>query len=106
MTGASFLAWQLPPDLVNILGRVKEYLVVIEDFDVPLTGTILLGVFYSVPTSRTSATEGEDGEERVRSPAERRLQSTVPCAGIKVRNVPWPVRSHGPHRYHFQVMAE
>jgi hypothetical protein len=32
---------------------------VVEDLDVPLAGTILLGAFYGIPASRTSVTEGD-----------------------------------------------
>lgn len=50
---------KLSLDLANTPGRIKEYLIVVEDLDVPLTGTILLGVFYGIPASRTSVTEGD-----------------------------------------------
>jgi hypothetical protein len=50
---------QPPPDLANTPGRVKEYLVVVEDLDVPLAGTILLGRLLRDPSSWTSVTEGD-----------------------------------------------
>jgi phosphatidylethanolamine-binding protein (PEBP) family uncharacterized protein len=101
------LTWQLSPDLANTPGRVKEYLIVVEDLDVPLTGTILLGVFYGIPASRTSVTEG-DFERTEKGVFGRRLSGGFkycPMRRNQVWNAPRPVRRHGPHRYHFQVVA-
>jgi phosphatidylethanolamine-binding protein (PEBP) family uncharacterized protein len=101
------LTWQLPSDLANTPGRVKEYLVVVEDLDVPLTGNILLGAFYGIPASRTSVTEG-DFERVEKGVFARQLSGGFkfcPMRRNRVWNAPRPVRRHGPHRYHFQVVA-
>ena len=79
----------------------------VEDLDVPLTGTILLGVFYGIPASRTSVTQG-DFERTEKGVFGRQLSSGFkycPMRRNQVWNAPRPVRRHGPYRYHFQVVA-
>jgi phosphatidylethanolamine-binding protein (PEBP) family uncharacterized protein len=101
------LSWQLPADLAATPGRVHEYLIVIEDLDVPLTGSILLGIFYGIPAAKTGVSEADFGK------TERGLFGRQLSGGFKycpmrrnqIWNGPRPVRKHGPHRYYFQVVA-
>lgn len=101
------LAWELPAELASDPGRVHEYLIVVEDLDVPLTGSIVLGIFYGIPASKTSV-EPADFVKTGKGLFGRELQGGFkycPMRRNRVWNGPRPVRKHGPHRYYFQVIA-
>jgi phosphatidylethanolamine-binding protein (PEBP) family uncharacterized protein len=101
------LSWEPPKDLAATPGRVHEYLIVVEDLDVPLTGTIVHGIFYGIPSSITSVGPADFGKTG-KGLFGRELTGGFkycPMRRNQVWNAPNPARRHGPHRYYFQVVA-
>ena len=95
------LKWSTPsPD-------VKEYLLVIEDADVPLPFTPTHGLYYAIPATTTTITNRD-----VRSVDPAGKEKTLK-GGFKLgKNIrgtnyagPRPVIGHGAHRYYYQLIA-
>ncbi|KAL1968412.1 hypothetical protein VTN77DRAFT_1941 [Rasamsonia byssochlamydoides] len=89
--------------------EIKEYLLVVEDPDAPLSQPVVHGLYYSIPASRTSVTN-EDFEEL--SPSEAAPTYTLKGGfkyGLNRRKTvyipPRGLLGHGPHRYFYQLVA-
>ena len=98
------LVWQAPPNK-----QVREYLIVVEDVDAPLSGPVLHGIFYSILPTRRSV-EAEDFVKVKKGVFERELKGGFKYSPIgkgsgKVWVGPNPILNHGPHRYYFMVVA-
>jgi phosphatidylethanolamine-binding protein (PEBP) family uncharacterized protein len=101
------LTWELPSSIPA--SSVKEYLVVIQDADVPIHTPILHAAFYHIAPTRTSIAN-EDLEVVDK---EGKTKGNILKGGFKfaknLRNVvyapPRPLKGHGPHRYFFFVIA-
>ena len=79
----------------------------VEDLDVPLTGSTVLGIFYGLPASMTAVSE-RDFAKTEKGIFERRLSGGFkycPMRRNAVWNAPRPTKGHGVHRYYFQVVA-
>ncbi|KAL1980075.1 hypothetical protein VTN96DRAFT_4664 [Rasamsonia emersonii] len=89
--------------------EIKEYLLVVEDPDAPLSEPSLHGLYYGIPATRTSVTnddfekqQQEEGEEGYtlkggfKYGQNRRGTVYIPPRGLL---------GHGPHRYFFQLVA-
>jgi len=99
------LVWQAPPDTM-----VHEYLIVVEDADVPLSSPELHGIYYGIPASLTNV-EAASFDKVKKGTFERKLAGDFKYCPIgrgfggKVWIGPNPMLNHGPHRYFFQVIA-
>ncbi len=95
------LKWSTPSQ------DVKEYVLVVEDADVPLPFTPTHGLYYSIPAATTRIT---NSDVRAVDPAGK---EKVLKGGFKLgKNLrttyydgPRPVLGHGPHRYFYQLVA-
>ncbi|KAI9734269.1 MAG: hypothetical protein M1834_002373 [Cirrosporium novae-zelandiae] len=98
------LKWSIPSDSPE----VKEYIIIIEDPDVPLPWPVYHGLFYSVPAERRGVTNEDFELVEDDTNAEKPLKS-----GFKfIKNIrgshyigPRPLLDHGPHRYIYEVIA-
>jgi len=107
------LTWSVP---VELEGRVKEWLLVVEDPDAPLPRPVVHGLYYAIAASNVSLNHADfevvdehgEGEH-----TESKANSTLLKGGFRygqnrpgtVWAGPRPVMAHGPHRYFFQVVG-
>jgi len=95
------LKWEKPsPD-------VKQYILVVEDADVPFPFTPSHGIFHSISPDVTAITP-EDVELVKGREKQKELKGPLKC-GKNVLGThyagPKPLLGHGPHRYFFQLVA-
>ena len=95
------LKWSTPS------AEVKEYLLVIEDADVPLPFTPTHGLFYAIPATTTMITSSD-----VRPIDQVGKGKTLKGGFMLGKNLrgtcyngPRPLMGHGAHRYFFQLIA-
>ncbi len=96
------LTWTLPSTIP--VSEVKEYLVVIEDADVPLPSPIMHAAFFGLPPTKTEL-KHEDLERTGTGIETKGGFSYAQNLRNKVYAGPRPLRGHGPHRYFYQVIA-
>ena len=95
------LKWSTPS------ADVREYLLVVEDADVPLPFTPTHGLYYAIPGATTTIS---NSDVRANDPTgkQKRLKGGFKL-GKNLRgtcyNGPRPVLGHGAHRYYFQLIA-
>ena len=100
------LTWTAPTDTSF---PIIEYLLVVEDLDVPVSGPHWAAAFYAIPASTTTITQSD--LTKVKSGTfERRLTGGFKYAPVgkgngKVWYPPHPMRGSGPHRFFFQLIA-
>ncbi|OLN88231.1 UPF0098 protein [Colletotrichum chlorophyti] len=96
------LSWTAPRD---IEGRVREWLVVVEDPDAPLPTPICHGIYGGIPAEKRDVGP-KDFETQDES---RSLLKGGFHWGKGKRDAvyitPRPLMNHGPHRYFFEVVA-
>jgi len=97
------LSWSLPASIAS--SSVKEYLVVVQDADVPIPFPIMHAAYYAIPASKTSITPGDlekEGKEghllKGGFKYAKNLRGTVYSG-------PKPLKGHGEHRYFYMVTA-
>ncbi|ORY69847.1 phosphatidylethanolamine-binding protein [Pseudomassariella vexata] len=99
---APALSWTPPP---AIAAQVKEWLLVSEDPDAPLSTPIVHGLFGGIAATKTSV-EAKDFEIEDKSKA---LLKGGFHYGKTWHSVPYvpprPLMNHGPHRYFFTIIA-
>ena len=108
------ITWSPPP--VRDGTQVVEYFIFIEDADTPLSASPNIhGIYYAIPPQITSVTS--DSIQKVKKEKGtdvfgRQLSGGFKYAPIggalspsKIWQPPNPMRGHGPHRFHFQVLA-
>ncbi|KAI0010338.1 PEBP-like protein [Xylariaceae sp. FL0662B] len=96
------LRWEAPPEIAP---RVREWLLVCEDPDVPLSTPACHGIYGGIPATKTSVV-AEDFEIEDRSRA--LLKGGFHCGQTRWGGPyipPRPLMNHGPHRYFFEVVA-
>ena len=98
------LSWQFS-DGVSAGKGIAQYLVVVEDPDAPLPQPVVHGIYYTIPSSKTSL-QVEDLEPI----AGEKPNELRGCRhGLNRRKTVWsgprPVLGHGSHRYIFQVVG-
>jgi phosphatidylethanolamine-binding protein (PEBP) family uncharacterized protein len=103
------LSWSLPETIPA--SEVKEYLIMIQDADVPIPTPIMHAAFYHIAPSITAITP----DSLVPAPTDepQGKGKNMLKGGFKyaktLRGVPYvpprPLRGHGPHRYFFYVVA-
>ncbi|KAL1882775.1 hypothetical protein VTK73DRAFT_900 [Phialemonium thermophilum] len=96
------LEWRAPGPVAE---SVKEWLLVSEDPDAPLSTPVCHGIYLGIPVAKTRV-EAKDFE--LADPAQRLLKGGF-YYGMPRRDVvympPRPLMNHGVHRYFFEVVA-
>ncbi|KAB5570285.1 phosphatidylethanolamine-binding protein [Coniochaeta sp. 2T2.1] len=95
------LKWKAPTEMV---GEVKEWLLVCEDPDAPLPTPIAHGIYMGIPPDKTSV---ENADFEVQDASQCLVKGGFhyqPRRG-KVYIPPRPLMNHGPHRYFWQIVA-
>lgn len=86
---------------------IKEYLLIAEDPDAPLPTPIVHGIYYGIPSERSSVSPG-DFELLAGAKEPNRLVGQF-WHGAILRKRPYagpkPLLNHGPHRYVYTVVA-
>lgn len=99
------IKWSLSSSLDT--AKVKEYLLVFEDPDAPLSHSNPHGIYAEVPASRSKIEQTD--LELMRKEGERNIVRGGFSVGKNRRNIvyiaPRPPLGHGPHRYFFEVVA-
>ncbi|KAI0180370.1 hypothetical protein GGR52DRAFT_588010 [Hypoxylon sp. FL1284] len=96
------LRWEAP---AHIAGEVKEWLLVSEDPDAPLSTPICHGIYTGIPPTKTSV-DAKDFE--VEDSSKALLKGGFHYGRSRNGSVyiaPRPLLNHGPHRYFFEVIA-
>ena len=108
--------------------QIAEYVVIVEDPDAPLPSPVVHGIYYAIPSNKTSLlpadfelsstpnnafesvsktiNRGRGNDEEI--PASNSLRGGFRYGLNRMKNVwggPKPVLGHGPHRYFFQVVG-
>lgn len=84
--------------------ETKEFLLVSEDPDAPLSRPIVHGIYYGIAPSRTSVSEADFVEAEGAYSLEGGFRYGKNRRGI-VYIPPKPLLGHGPHRYFFTIVA-
>lgn len=100
------LRWNPPP---NPVAPVREYLVIVEDLDVPVTYPHWHGAFYGLPHTKTSMDQA-DLRKVAKGTFERQVTGGFKYTPIgrgtgNVWIAPKPLKGSGPHRIYFQIIA-
>lgn len=108
------LSWSLSTSSTFKIEDVKEWLLVIEDVDSPLSKTdpTMHSAYYSIPATKTSFShddlvlekEPEKGKKDETGLLKGGLKYAKNHRG-KIWVGPRPLRGHGEHRYYFMVVA-
>jgi phosphatidylethanolamine-binding protein (PEBP) family uncharacterized protein len=109
------LSWSLPPSIPS--SSVKEYLLIVEDADVPIPQPVMHGGFYAIPQpvmhggfyaippeKTTFSQEDLEVKEKGTWTLKGGLKYAKTLTG-QVYSGPRPLRGHGPHRYFFTIVA-
>lgn len=103
------------PDQTSLKEKIKEYLLVVEDPDAPLSQPVVHGLYYSIPATRTSV-RNEDFEKQQQQQQQQGKEGGETYTlkgGFKygqnrrgtVYIPPRGLLGHGPHRYFYQLVA-
>jgi len=95
------ISWSLPPSIPS--SSVKEYLLIVEDADVPIPQPVMHGAFYAIPPEKTTFSQ-EDLEVKEKGTLKGGVKYAKTLTG-QVYSGPRPLRGHGPHRYFFTIVA-
>ncbi|KAJ9605014.1 hypothetical protein H2200_010403 [Cladophialophora chaetospira] len=109
------LSWSLDPSVPGVeLNNVKEWFLIVEDPDAPLPFVPNHGMYYAIPTAKSSVGPDDFKLEALKSssgsdlPGARYLEGGFRL-GKNLRGTlysgPRPPVGHGEHRYFFQVVA-
>lgn len=99
------LEWSPPAAIAT---EIKEYLLIVEDVDVPLPLVSHHGVYHGIPPTKTHVISTdfvlEDGAQNSKTALRGGFK-----LGLNMRGSPYggprPPLGHGPHRYFYQVIA-
>ena len=99
------LSWSPPADL---LPQIKEYLIVIEDADVPIPVPITHGIIWGIPSNVTSVKASDiqlvDAKKGVAGGIKSGWRTGKNIRGSHYSGAR-PLIAHGVHRYFYQVVA-
>lgn len=100
------LSWQFHKGERPEEGKVKEYLLIVEDPDAPLPSPITHGIYYNIPAD----TRGVNSASFARAAEDRPdiVKGGFRYGQNRMRSIyggPRPVLGHGPHRYFYQIIA-
>jgi phosphatidylethanolamine-binding protein (PEBP) family uncharacterized protein len=103
------LEWKISEELPES-SEVKEWLLVIQDPDAPLPDPVTHGIYYAIPTSKTTLTNADfelvtDGKSKSDKYS---LKGGFKYGVNRRKTVYMPPRGlmgHGPHRFFYQIVA-
>ncbi|KAL6715296.1 hypothetical protein ACLMJK_007561 [Lecanora helva] len=91
----------------------KEYILLCEDVDLPISFVVFHGLFYGIPGTTTAVTADDMDPVDAAADAKKSNGPYRARGGFKyLKNIqgshyggPKPVMGHGPHRYYYQLVA-